>query len=110
MILDKQYWLRSVLPLVHMISIKTTSTNLYECRAIGLFLNVSLSSLSFFFFLQVVKVSDATSHARAGMAGTAPYELVIGVSINILCSWPVLINTVQLLTACTCSLSLHSVR
>ena len=29
---------------------------------------------------QLVKVSDATTHAQAGRTGTAPYELFVGVS------------------------------
>lgn len=32
--------------------------------------------------LQVVKVSDATSHARYGLGGAAPYEIVIEVEKN----------------------------
>ena len=36
-----------------------------------------------FLVLQLVKVSAATTHAQAGMTSTAPYELVVGVSLHV---------------------------
>ena len=37
--------------------------------------------------LQLVKVSDATTHAQAGRNGTAPYVLFVGVSQSRLVFW-----------------------
>ena len=40
-----------------------------------------------YYYLQIMEVSEATSHARAGLNGTAKFQLVIGVSNNAIVLW-----------------------